>query len=139
MALTPNQIGLIRQSFEALRKNPKRHSVEFYEAFFAREPEARGMFRSDLEGQGMRFMSTLSVILDHLDREDGMGARLAELGQAHRAMGVRAAQFEPMGQALVETLEAAMGDAFTPAMRAAWDAAFIEIAAKLIDKGGIAE
>lgn len=136
MSLTPNQLNLIRQSFDELKKDPTRRSVEMYEAFFARVPEAREMFREDIEGQGMRFMTTLSMIIDHLHQPDGMAARLEELGRAHKAMGVKADQFEPMGQAMVDTLSGALGDGFTPQMRAAWDAGFIEIAAMLIDKGG---
>jgi nitric oxide dioxygenase len=137
MSLTPNQVRLVRQSFDELKKNPQRRSVEFYEAFFAKLPEARTMFREDIEGQGMRFLSTLSVIVDHLDLPDGMEGRLRELGQVHRMMGVQPEQFEPMGQALIDTLEGALGEAFTPEMRAAWDAGFIEIAALVIEKGGI--
>lgn len=139
MALSQDQIDLIRESFDAIRKDQERRSLAFYEAFFRRAPELREMFRGDIEGQGMRFMSTLSTIVAHLDAPDGMQDRLAELGQGHRAMGVKRAHFAPMGAALIETLEGAMGDRFTPEMRAAWEEAFKDISQALIEKGGISD
>lgn len=139
MPLDQSQIDLIRESFDELKKNPNRRSVEFYEAFFARAPEVKGMFREDLEGQGMQFLSTLSMIVGHLDHPDAMDERLAELGQSHRAMGVKAEQFAPMGEALIEVLGNALGDEFTDEMRTAWTVGFEEISRFVIDKGGIGE
>ena len=52
-------------------------------------------------------------------------------------MGVKAADFKPMGEALIETIGAAMGDAFTPEMQQAWEAAFEEISRSLVAKGDI--
>ena len=138
MALTDRQLQLIREGFTALREDPKPRSLEFYEAFFRRAPELRGMFREDdLAGQGMRFLSTLAVIVDNLHDPGAMSDRYADLGTAHRALGVRAAHFEPMGAALIETLERELGDAFTPEMRAAWEAAYAQVSEDIIEKGGI--
>ncbi len=53
-------------------------------------------------------------------------------------MGVEQAHFEPMREALIDTLQSAMGEGFTPEMRAAWRAGFDDIARALIEKGGIA-
>ena len=137
MALDQAQIELIRRSFDELKENPARRSLEFYEAFFARAPDVKGMFREDLEGQGMRFMSTLAMIVGHLDKPEAMSGRLEELGQAHRAMGVKPDQFAPMGEALIDTLAGALGDRFTPEMRGAWQAGFAEISRFVMEKGGI--
>ncbi|MDU8928081.1 globin domain-containing protein [Alisedimentitalea sp. MJ-SS2] len=139
MPLDQNQLDLIRQSFAALKENPERRSHEFYEAFFDRAPEVKPMFREDIEGQGMRFLATLSMIVGHLDQPEKMAERLEELGQGHRAMGVTQAQFAPMGEALVATLAAALGDDFTPETRAAWEAGFAEITASVVEKGGIGQ
>ena len=136
MALDPKQIALIRDSFEWMTQNPERRSMEFYKSFFERAPGLKAMFREDLEGQGMRFLSTLSAIVAHLDRPDAMSDRLTDLGQSHRAMGVKAADFKPMGEALIATIAGAMGDAFTPEMRAAWEAGLTKSRMRL-STGGI--
>jgi nitric oxide dioxygenase len=138
MAPTERQLELVRDSFAELRKDPRPRFVEFYEAFFRRAPELRSMFREDdLGGQGMRFMSTLGVIVDDLNRPEALEDRLTELGQAHRAMGVKAAHFEPMGAALLETLENTLGADFTPEARAAWEAAYAQVADEIIRRGDI--
>jgi len=138
MALTDRQIALIRESFTALRDDPKPKSLDFYEAFFARAPELREMFRTDdLAGQGMRFMSTLGMIVDNLEHPGALAERFADLGNAHRAMGVKADHFAPMGAALNDTMAQTLGDGFTQEAREAWEAAFAQVSQEIIDRGGI--
>ncbi len=59
MTLTTAQIDLIRDSFHRLQPDVQTASELFYVRLFEIAPELRGMFRSDMAGQGMRFMSTL--------------------------------------------------------------------------------
>ncbi|WP_101068399.1 globin domain-containing protein [Roseovarius salinarum] len=137
MSLSEKQLALIRQSFDTLRKDPVSHSTEFYEALFRRAPQLRNLFRDDLSNQGMRFMTTLGAIVDNMHDPEALSGRYAELGKGHRALGVKAEDFEPMGEALLETLEKALGDAFTPEMRAAWAEAYDEMAREIIERGDI--
>ena len=101
MSLTDKQLVLIRESFDALQDDIEPKSIQFYQALFRRAPHLKPMFREDLAGQGMRFMSTLRVIVDNLHNPDAMAQRYADLGVGHRAMGVTAADFTPMGEALM--------------------------------------
>ncbi len=140
MALTERQKALIRTSFEMLRQDIQPRSVEFYENFFRRVPEVKPMFRlDDIAGQGMRFMTTLAVIVDNLDHPEALAARFEDLGQAHRALGVKASLFAPMGEALIETLQGALGPRFTDEMRQAWQAAYDEVTRELVSRGKIPE
>ncbi len=138
MALTERQVALIRESFRTLRDDPRPKSIEFYETFFRFAPELREMFREDdLGGQGMRFMGTLAVIVDNLDNPDAIADRFASLGRGHKAMGVTARHFVPMGKALFETLNQELGDAFSDETRAAWEVAYAEVSAKIVAMGDI--
>ena len=137
MPLTERQLELIRSSFTALRDDPQPKSIEFYDALFRHAPELRGMFRDDLAGQGMRFMATLAAIVDNLHNPGAMEARYADLGAGHRALGVKASDFEPMGRALIDTLRETVGDDFTPEMQEAWETAYAEFSRQIIEKGGI--
>ena len=139
MALSEQQLALIRTSFKTLRDDPQPRSIEFYEALFRHAPNLRGMFREDLAGQGMRFMSTLSAIVDNLHSPGAMAERYADLGVGHRALGVTAADFAPMGQALMDTLAAQLGARFTEDTRAAWETAYAAFSQEIIDRGGIPE
>ena len=137
MPLSQKQLVLIRDSFDALRNDIEPKSIQFYEALFRHAPHLRPLFREDLAGQGMRFMSTLRVIVDNLHNPDAMAERYAELGQGHRAMGVKAADFEPMGRALADTLQSALGDEFTDETRTAWETAYREFSSEIIRLGEI--
>lgn len=45
---------------------------------------------------------------------------LKSLGKKHKAYGVLEAHYPVVGQALIETLDAALGDKFTEDVKAAW-------------------
>lgn len=137
MTVTTRQAELIRQSFQALQQRLEPASLSFYEALFRRAPDLRAMFRDDLAGQGMRFMTTLGTIIGNLEDPEAQGDRFAELGRGHALIGVKAAHFAPMGEALIETLREEMGADFTAELEAAWRAAYDELAARIIRRGRI--
>jgi len=135
--LSASEIHQVRESFGRLRQRLEAHSEYFYERLFARAPGLKSLFREDLEGQGMKFMSALAVILDNLEHPDTIRTRYAELGHLHRALGVKAADFEPMGEALIDTMRNALGDDFTPELELAWRAAYGEFSGMMIHRGRI--
>ncbi len=137
MTVTTRQAEMIRQSFHALRQRLEPASMSFYEALFRRAPELRSMFRDDLAGQGMKFMTTLGTIIDNIEDPEALGDRFADLGYGHALIGVKAAHFAPMGEALMETLRDEMGADFTPELEAAWRAAYDELAARIVRRGRI--
>lgn len=137
MPLTDRQLELIRSSFTALRDNPQPKSIEFYDALFRYAPDLKDLFREDLAGQGMRFMSTLGAIVDNLHSPGAMDKRYAYLGAGHRALGVKATDFEPMGRALIDTLRKTLGSEFTPEIQDAWEMAYAEFSQEIIKRGEI--
>ncbi|GGH47066.1 globin [Frigidibacter albus] len=138
MPLSDPQKTQIQDGFARLRHAMQPASLAFYEAFFRRRPDLRPMFRDDLAGQGMRFMATLGLVVDALDTPEMLADRLAELGRGHAALGVQAEHFAPMGEALIETLQAEFGPEFTPEAEAAWRAAYAEVARQLVASGHLA-
>ena len=67
MAVDAAQIRLVRESLPSIREHRVPVSMNFYDNLFALAPELRAMFRSDIAGQGMRFMTTLATIADLLE------------------------------------------------------------------------
>ncbi len=138
MPLSDTQKTQIRDGFAHLRESLLPASLAFYEAFFRRRPDLRPMFRDDLAGQGMRFMATLGLVVDALDTPEELAERLTELGRGHAALGVKAEHFAPMGEALIDTLQAQLGAGFTAEAEAAWRAAYAEVARQLVASGQLA-
>lgn len=140
MTVTEKQLDLIRQSFAVLREDLEPKSVYFYGALFKYAPELKSMFREDdMAGQGMRFMSTLSAIVDNLHDPAALVQRYEDLGRSHAAMGVKASYFGPMGKALVDTLRQTLGDRFTPEMEEAWETAYADLSHEIVKLGHITD
>lgn len=138
MPLTEYGHAIVRASLDAANTAELfSGSTRFYDNIFARDPSLRAMFRDDLEGQGMRFMSTLRTIVDAIGTPGGLDAAMGELGQTHRILGVRQDQFDQMEEALMDTFRQLLGDGFTAELEEAWRKAYAEIAAAMISKGGI--
>lgn len=137
MTLTSAELDMVRTSLDRLRSEFDAHSLYFYQALFRREPHLRALFREDLAGQGMKFMSTLGVIVEKLDDADASEAQYTGLGKKHTMLGVKAADFAPMAEALIDTLREGLGADFTPELEAAWRKAYDQVAANMIRRGAI--
>lgn len=136
MAVSEAQVRLVRASLSKVRMRLVPASDAFYENLFAIAPELRPLFRSDLQSQGMRFMSTIAVIADLLDAPAELGSAIDDLARSHSGVGVRGAHFAPMRIALMVTLAETLGEEFTPELQAAWHAAYDHFTARMIDRGG---
>ncbi len=137
MTLTAREQDQLRQSFERLQSEFDQFSTDFYERLFRRAPALRAMFREDLAGQGMKFMTTLREVIFHAQDTEGEGDRLEELGRGHASLGVTADHFAPMEEALIETLRDTLGDECSDDLEAVWRKAYEEMSAAMIRKGGI--
>ena len=137
MALNPSDIDAVRASFQELRRTTEPVAEIFYTKLFDQSPELRSMFRDDLTGQGMKFMTTLGTALEQLGQPETLSSEMGQLGQLHATLGVRQSHFQPMEDALIETMRHALGDSFTLKLEAAWRLAFVELSQTLIDKGHI--
>lgn len=137
MSTETSEEALLRQSFEQVQSDFDQFSTDFYEALFRRSPELRKLFRDDLAGQGMKFMTTLREVV--LNRMEGTGEadRLTKLAGYHATLGVTAENFAPMEEALIDTLKNTLGDGFTPELETAWRKAYADIASTMIRAGGI--
>lgn len=137
MSVSPEQAQMLRRSFGQLRENLAPASLAFYEDLFDRAPALRSLFRDDIAGQGMKFMTTLGIILDGIEHGAETAGRVAALGAGHRLMGVKAEHFAPMGEALIATLRVELGEDFTPELEVAWRRAYTELSQAIMAEGGI--
>jgi hemoglobin-like flavoprotein len=123
-ALTEAQAALVRTSLARLLLHPDEAARDFYARLFVLDPDSRALFRNDLHAQGQKFVATLNVFAGDLTRFGAMRAAARRLGVRHAEYGVQPTQYAPAGQALLATLEAQLGDTFTPETREAWALAY---------------
>ncbi len=137
MTLNPDQITLIRATFVDLMDDFNPWQTRFYETFFKLAPHVKPLFRDDIAGQEMRFLTTLKVIVDNLDEPDALKPRYAELGRVHAIVGVKRKDFDPMCEALIETIRETLGERFTPKIEAAWRQGYKHVADQVMKGGGL--
>ncbi|MFQ5566032.1 MAG: globin domain-containing protein, partial [Paracoccaceae bacterium] len=75
---------------------------------------------------------TLRVIVQHLDEPEALQPYLQWLAEGHAAYGVKPEHFRPMGQALIWTMQQALGVDFPEGAAAAWEAAYDNLANEMI-------
>jgi len=105
----------------------------FYGRLFEIAPEVRRMFPDDLAEQKNKLMAMLGTVVASLIRLDQLLPAVRALGQRHADYGVTAAHFEPVGAALLWTLEQGLGDDFTPEVKDAWTAVYTVLSSLMIN------
>jgi hemoglobin-like flavoprotein len=127
--MTPEQQELIRQSWRRFDPRLRGASVQFYDRLFDLDPAVQPLFAGvDLVQQEQKLMSMLAEIVRVIDRPEELIAPVAALGRRHEHYGVKDADYDSVGAALLWTLEQGLGDEFTPEVRAAWAEAYLTVA-----------
>jgi hemoglobin-like flavoprotein len=122
--MSPEGKWLVKNSWEQVEPIREIAAALFYGRLFELDPSLRHLFHGNMAEQGRRLMQTLTVVVRGLDRLDQLVPAVEALGRRHGAYGVQDSHYETVEQALLWTLERALGSAFTPALRAAWTDAF---------------
>lgn len=135
MNLDPAEKAALRDSFAALQPYAEQASVEFYETLFELDPRLRGLFRDDLQGQGMRFMTALGLVVGLLDDPERLQRRLQDLGRAHAAFGLTAQDYQTMSEAFYITLRQTLGPELAPEAGRAWRRAFTMMCEAMLAAG----
>ena len=132
--VTPEQISLVQDSVDALAARGDDVVRAFYERLFERAPETRAMFPDDMAELRQNFLVTLTGIVGALGDFDGLAAQTRSLGARHRGYGVTARHYLAVREALVDTMAAELGDAFTDRHAEAWRKSY-DLMAELMQQG----
>jgi nitric oxide dioxygenase len=122
--MTPEQIGLVKESFEKVVPIAPQAADLFYDRLFEIAPEVVPMFKGDMPAQGAKLMQALGLVVRSLDRLHEVMPAVKALAVRHVDYGVKEDHYSPVGAALLWTLEKGLGDQFTPAVKEAWTSAY---------------
>ncbi|MBT1445207.1 hemin receptor [Shewanella sp. JM162201] len=120
MSLTPQQISLIRRSFDMVHPIAEDAAALFYRNLFEIDPSLRPLFKTDLKSQGRKLMAMLDAAVKGLEQPDKLVPVLEDLARRHINYGVKTSHFSPVGNALLYTLAEGLGDKFTAETKNAW-------------------
>ena len=131
-SMTPEQIDLIRKSFDALWPFRRKLAEEFYGRFFELAPDTRRLFPNDMERQQLKLMDTIAAIVGTLDQRELFQSIISHTGRKHADFGVQTSHFIAFGEALIWGLQRRFGPAFTPEMQQAWIVLYDAIQAEMM-------
>ena len=131
--MTPEQITLVQASFERLGPDLPVLATRFYQELFARDPALRPLFTTPMELQKVKFAEKLTEIVRAFPRLDELLGHTRALGARHVGYGVRTADYQVLGDALLAALAAVLGDRFDAPTREAWALAYNLVAETMLE------
>jgi hypothetical protein len=81
----------------------------FYGRLFEIAPAVKPLLRGDMTEQGCKLMATLGVVVNSLGNLEAVLPAASALAKRHVDYGVKAADYTPVGAALLWTLEQNLG------------------------------
>ena len=126
--MTPQQIELVQTSFKKVVPIAGTAADLFYDRLFETAPDVRSMFPQDMKEQKAKLMAMLGTAVTNLHKLDTILPAVQALGARHKGYGVTAEQYEPVGAALLWTLEKGLGPDFTPEVKEAWTETYTALA-----------
>ncbi|WP_068115011.1 globin family protein [Tropicimonas marinistellae] len=131
--MNDTQIDLIQESFAKVVPIKDAAAGIFYDRLFEIAPEVKPLFKGDMTTQGGKLMAMLGGVVNGLRDLDRIVPVAEKLAVDHVPYGVTAAHYDPVGAALIYTLETGLGDAFTLEVREAWVDAYEILSGVMID------
>jgi hemoglobin-like flavoprotein len=130
--MTPQQVAQVQATFAEIAPIADQAAALFYGRLFETAPEIRALFGGDMDVQGRKLMQAIATVVDSLGDIAAVAPAVCDLARRHVAYGVRPEHYEVVGAALLWTLEQGLADDFTPAVGAAWAAAYAALSEMMI-------
>ena len=115
---------LIQESFSLVEERADKVAGHFYALMFLEDPALRDMFPPMMDSQRDRLMGAIVRVVNQVHDPASLTEYLRQLGRDHRKFGVRPEHYETVGRCLVAAMKRFAKPGWTPAMDAAWSAAF---------------
>jgi hemoglobin-like flavoprotein len=118
--MNEEQQAMVRDSFAKVAPQAEAVAAMFYGRLFELDPTLRPLFKGDMDAQGRKLMQMIGVAVANLRQLEAVVPAVEQLGARHKAYGVKDADYDTVGAALLWTLQQGLGDDFTPPVREAW-------------------
>lgn len=131
--MTPQQVALIQSTWQQVVPIKEKAAELFYDQLFTMDPSLKPLFKGDMKEQGRKLMAMINTVVVNLDKIGDLVPAVQDLGKRHAGYGVQPSHYATVGGALLWTLGAGLGDAFTPDAKAAWGEAYGVLSSVMID------
>jgi hemoglobin-like flavoprotein len=118
--MTPIQIKQLSQSYHALGGMKPDFAHFFFTRLLSTAPELRTLLNSKDHDNYRKLSGMLNTAVNSLDNIAGLNIALTSLGKRYQALGINAKHYDAAKQALLETLDMALGDNFNAQTQVVW-------------------
>ena len=126
--MTPEQITLIRTSWEKVLPISETAAELFYTRLFELDADLKPLFNGDMTEQGAKLMKMINTVVNSLDKLDTIVPAVQNLGERHVDYGVKDEHYDTVAAALLWTLGQGLGESFTEEVKEAWTSAYFILA-----------
>jgi hemoglobin-like flavoprotein len=131
--MSPEQKNLVKSTWSHVVPIADVAATMFYDRLFEIDASTRPLFKStDMVEQRRKLVQALATVVNGLDDLAPLVPVLETLGKNHVRYGVTDKHYDSVGAALLWTLEQGLKDAWTPAAKAAWTAAYGAVAGVML-------
>jgi class 3 adenylate cyclase/hemoglobin-like flavoprotein len=131
----PDATLLVQGTIAVLLQHQKRFTQNLYRRLFELSPDAKALFRGDMENQGQMLAHMLQFLVHAMGRPDTMMQGLRDLGRRHDAYGVIAEHYPAFRRAFLESARAVLADKCTLEVEKAWADTIDMIIASMLGDG----
>ena len=116
MALTPEQVQLIKATVPILRQHGKEITTSFYKDMLTDHPELKHIFNqtNQINGhQASALADALYAYASHIDNLKVLGPAVERIDQKHASLYIQPEQYDIVGSYLLKAMKDVLGDGLT--------------------------
>jgi hemoglobin-like flavoprotein len=117
--MTPRQITIVQTQLSTVKSIGKPFAKMLYARLFQLSPDLRTLFAGGSR-KDRQLIDTLCTTVNSLQNMDGLKVVIHNIGRHYNDLGVGEHHYDFFMQAMLETLEMALGDEFRDEVKAAW-------------------
>ncbi|CAN5712797.1 hypothetical protein BH11MYX2_BH11MYX2_00550 [soil metagenome] len=126
---------LLRDTLEITLASDDAFPATFYARLFAAHPETRELFtRNSAGAMNKKFAQMLLAFVENLEDRSWMQRELPQLVAKHVSYGVTNEMYAWVGDALIATIAAACGDAWSAEMESAWRECYAALSSEMLSR-----
>ena len=133
--MTTEQKQLVTATVPILKEHGLLLTTHFYQRLFAHNPELKNVFNQGNQQNGRQPMALAMAVLayaEHIENPSVLGSTLNRIGHKHTSLDIRPEHYPLVGRHLLASIGEVLGNAATPDLLDAWQAAYGQLAALMI-------
>lgn len=131
MALSPEQVAIIKATVPVVQEHGNTITTVFYRNLLAAHPELNSVFNVSNQANGHQpraLAGALFAYAANIDNLGALGPAVELICNKHASLYIQPDDYKVVGQYLLEAMGEVLGDALTPEIHDAWTGAYWQLA-----------